>query len=372
VGVPNEDNGSVNRGTVYEFDSTTGSLLHEISNPRLGTDDFFGHSLAILGNDLLVGAYGARSVYLFDGTTRELKQTFSAPGAEEFGWSIAADDDLVLIGARRENRFAQGGAAHLFDASTGALIKTFLNPSPDDSDFFGASVAIREGTAIIGAWGDDDLGGQNAGAVYIFDVATGAITQTLTDPTPSAFDDFGEAIAIAHGRVIVGSTGDDVSGLDVGAAHLFDASTGQILQTYPNPNPTRFDQFGGEVAFVGELVAIGAGHADLGGFNMGAVYLFETVTGELVQTIMNPRANGGNASFGEALAPFGNRLIVGAPQDDLLTVNAGIVYVFPIVPEPSSMTSVFVMCLTLYVTKYRRLKPQFEKHCTAIAEGQAA
>jgi len=48
-----------------------------------------------------------------------------------------------------------------------------------EQDQFGGSVAVSGDMAIIGAWGDDDLGSQS-GSAYLFDIATGNQLHRLT------------------------------------------------------------------------------------------------------------------------------------------------------------------------------------------------
>ena len=46
---------------------------------------------------------------------------------------------------------------------------------------------------------------------------------------------------------------------DAGAAYLFDAVTGQLLQTFLNPTPDARDSFGRETVATSDKVVIGAG-----------------------------------------------------------------------------------------------------------------
>ena len=55
------------------------------------------------------------------------------------------------------------GQLHLFDADTGSLLHTFLNPTPAEGDAFGGSIAISGDKVLIGAWGDDTRA-ENSGA----------------------------------------------------------------------------------------------------------------------------------------------------------------------------------------------------------------
>ena len=61
VGAPYEDDaGGTQSGKAYIFDVTTGSLLHTLHNPNAystSADDYFGLSVAISGNRVVVSAY---------------------------------------------------------------------------------------------------------------------------------------------------------------------------------------------------------------------------------------------------------------------------------------------------------------------------
>ncbi|MGF1634118.1 MAG: FG-GAP repeat protein, partial [Phycisphaerae bacterium] len=63
------------------------------------------------------------------------------------------------------------GSAYLFDATSGALLVKLTAPDGAEGDEVGISVALDGGLALIGAWGDDNGGGTDAGAAYLFDVS---------------------------------------------------------------------------------------------------------------------------------------------------------------------------------------------------------
>ena len=62
VGAYGEDDaGALESGKAYIFDVTTGSLLHTLHNPNAystSADDYFGSSVAVDGNRVVVGATG--------------------------------------------------------------------------------------------------------------------------------------------------------------------------------------------------------------------------------------------------------------------------------------------------------------------------
>ena len=56
--------------------------------------------------------------------------------------------------------------AYIFDNATGALVHTLDNPNAYDTstnDYFGWSVAITDTYAIVGAYAEDDAGGDGSG-----------------------------------------------------------------------------------------------------------------------------------------------------------------------------------------------------------------
>ena len=208
-----------------------------------------------------------------------LTQTFlnPTPGVGDgFGDSVAISGDKVLLGAWLDAAGAiiNSGAAYLFDVGTGNLLHTFLNPTPAPGDIFGDSVAISGDKVLIGAGWADDAGAKKSGAAYLFDAGTGNLLQTFLNPTPGVGDGFGTSVAISGDKVLIGAWGDDAGAKDSGAANLFDAVTGNLLHTFLNPSPAASDEFGGSVAISGDKVLIGASGDDAGAKDSGAAYLY--------------------------------------------------------------------------------------------------
>ena len=176
-----------------------------------------------------------------------LLRTFDDPtvtSEDQFGSSVALEGDRVLIGARGDD--TQGdlvGQAHLFDASTGALLQTFDDPTVTSSDQFGISVALSGDLVLIGA-PFDDTQGNGVGQAHLFDAVTGALLQTFDDPTVTDGDFFGRSVALSGDRVLIGASADDTQGTNVGQAHLYDATTGNLLQTFDDPTVTTTTIFG--------------------------------------------------------------------------------------------------------------------------------
>ena len=331
VGVPFADvGGSENTGRAYVFHSTTGALVATLENPALGSGDYFGCSVAVSGSSVVVGAYGddtgatdAGAAYVFDAATGTLLRTLNNPAPaqyDNFGNSVAVSGSTVVVGAY--------GSAYIFDAITGNLLRTLNNPAPAQRDGFGNSVAVSGSTVVVGA-PYDDTGATSAGSAYVFDTASGNLLRTLNNPTPADYDSFGYSVAVSGSTVVVGTPDDDTGAWNAGSAYIFDVTTGNLLRTLNNPTPTsaQLELFGDSVAVSGSTVVVGAPHDDTGASSAGSAYVFDAATGSLLRTLNNPTPAGYDL-FGQSVAVSGNTVVVGAPRDDTGATYAGSAYVF--------------------------------------------
>ena len=131
------------------------------------------------------------------------------------------------------------------------------------------------------------------------EAATVTADRVLDDPTPTVNDLFGISVALGGGRALVGESEDDTNGVEAGQAHLFDAGTGALLQTFNDPTPTSADSFGAAVALDGGRALIGAFRDDTDVIFGGQVHLFQLDTGALLETITDP---GVDSQLGYGLA----------------------------------------------------------------------
>ena len=245
VGAYGEDDASGSySGKAYIFNVTTGALLHTLDNPNYAANSYFGFAVGISGNTAIVGAMGANTtsgkVYIYNVTTGALLHTLTNPNAygtsdgDRFGVSVGITDTYVIVGAYLEDDAGGGnsGKAYIFNVSTGALLQTLDNPNPygtSASDNFGYSVAISGITGIVGAPGEDDAGGLQSGKVYIFNVTTGELLETLDNPNAygtSDSDGFSRTLAISSDYIVAGTMGeDDASGSSSGKVYIYEVQT---------------------------------------------------------------------------------------------------------------------------------------------------
>lgn len=176
VGAPTDGD-----GTVYVFDVESGDVTATIPNPTPGTGRLFGTSLAVAGRSLLVGApidpfpptSSAGAAFVVNPNDGSLLVTLTAPTpnpSDQFGRAVAARPGQLLVGARGT------ASAYLFDAS-GAFIRTFDDPASQPGSGFGGAVALRGRRAVVGAPLSD--GGDVEGAAYLFRASTGALLDSV-------------------------------------------------------------------------------------------------------------------------------------------------------------------------------------------------
>ncbi len=237
--------------------------------------------------DLLVGAAELgenEGAFLFNGATGDLLHELAPPeeGTVNFGAAVSGVPDVdgrgdLLVGADFAGpgtgpEFA--GRAYLFSGATGALLRTLASPNERRSGFFGRAVsgvpdADGDGRSdlLVGAPGER-VGGNDAGRIYLFSGATGALLFAK-----SGVRSLGEAVAgvpdvdgDGRGDVIVGDPDAFViaGGMALtraGRAWLYSGATGTLLYDLQAPEPRQQAQFGSAVAALPDTD--GDGVADL-------------------------------------------------------------------------------------------------------------
>ncbi len=302
--------------------------------------DEFGISVAISGATAIVGAAldddnGANSgsAYLFDSTTGVQITKLLADdgvGGDVFGVSVAISGDTAIVGARLDDdNGSASGSAYLFDVSDPAKPTQIAKLLPDDgaaNDWFGFSVAISGATAIVGAYRDDDNGGQS-GSAYLFDTNTGKQLFMLLPDDGATGDRFGFSVAISGDTAIIGSYLDDDNGASSGSAYLFDTTTGQQIAKILPDDGSGADWFGYSVALSGNTAIVGAWQDDDNGSASGSAYLFDTTTRQQIAKVLPSDGAAGDA-FGWSVAIGDTTAIVGAVGDDDNRAGAGSAYLF--------------------------------------------
>ncbi|MFH1418536.1 MAG: FG-GAP repeat protein [Planctomycetota bacterium] len=314
--------------------------------------DYFGASVAISGDTAVVGSYqddhaggaDAGSAYVFVRCggiwTQQAKLTASDAAADDrFGHSVAVLGDTILIGAYQDDTASgsNAGSAYVFIRTGGVWTQQAKLTASDAAaqDFFGFPVALSGDTALIGAYLDDD-GGTSSGSAYVF-VRTGvAWTQQakLTASDAAEGDAFGVSVSLSDDTAVVGAYGDDDAGSASGSAYVFTRTgvvwTQQAKLTASDPEGNA--SFGYAAAVSGDTTVIGAYQHNKGPGepDAGSAYVFVRSGGiwtQQAQLIASDAA--GYDQFGFSAALSGNIAVIGAHTDDHVAgIDAGSAYVF--------------------------------------------
>lgn len=224
----------------------------------------------------------AGSAYVFDLTTgQQIHKLIPSDGqvGDFFGLSICMEGNLVLVGASLGDTPGHGniGSAYFFDASTGQELQKLVAPDGLSGDEFGCAVSLNSVYALVGAWEDDDSTSYDSGSAYLFDRATGQFLRKFTAAGGSTGDLFGSSVALADGVAVIGCPGDDLIGLDAGSAYVFDIGTGELVRKIVPSDGFSKNEFGRAVAGFGKLGVFGVSDDDDLGPYSGSAYVYDVV-----------------------------------------------------------------------------------------------
>ncbi|MDP6052656.1 MAG: FG-GAP repeat protein, partial [Candidatus Latescibacteria bacterium] len=227
VGASHDDENGPYSGSAYIYvrDGETWSMQTKVYGKQdVEVYDYFGESVAISGDFAAVGAIGLKPgslgngyVHIFgrDGTNWNFAQELSGDagfGQDYFGKSIAMEGDDLIVGGQHTtvDGYWRAGAAYIFTRSGGSeslsLQQKLMVSDADTSDVFGWAVSINGDLAVVGAPGRDD-NGTDSGSSYVY-VRTGTTWNQefmITASDASENDNFGLAVATDGVNIIVGS-----------------------------------------------------------------------------------------------------------------------------------------------------------------------
>jgi len=347
IGVPDDDDHGLSSGSAYVFTRTGGVWIEEVKLlPADGAaHDEFGLSVALDGDTAIIGARldddngtSSGSAYVFTRTGSEWtaqSKLLPADGTagDFFGASIALDGDTVVIGAPGdgENGF-QSGSAYVF-TRTGNMWVEQAKLLPADGEFFdqfGLSVAVERDTAVIGVNGDDDNGSRSGSArVYVRTGGVWAEQAQLRAADGAAHDEFGSSVAVGGDTALIGAPLDDDNGVSSGSAYVFSRKSGawtERAKLLPSDGEA-YDTFGNSIALSGSAAVIGA----LGDEHAGSAYLFTRTLGVWTEQEKAAGDWDGPLRFGWSIALHAATAVIGAPGDIENGTASGSVYVFRLI-----------------------------------------
>ncbi len=325
VGAPYRNGTTTNEGSVFvfEWNGTAWILVQEVVPAIRQTDERFGWSVDIIDACIIVGApyyddpsagidAGRAVVFRGPSTWVEIDvlqpEPPDAPGAfDEFGYDVAISSDgdgneYAIIGAPGDDGMASdAGAAYIFYAhehgtdNWGQREKLTAGGAAHEFAAFGAAVDIDYPWAVVGAWGDDDVG-TNSGAAYIFQEASTyswPLDARITAGTHAwSQASFGCSVSLDMPHLLVGADYDQFNG----AAYWFERDEGawtKRLRIFAS-NGANHDNFGCDVALDYEYALVGAWGNDDNGMDAGMAYVYDLT---YMQLVWDNYPNGPNAGY---------------------------------------------------------------------------
>ena len=364
IGAYRDDEKGIYSGSAYVFtrNGEIWSQQAKITANDGAPDDFFGIRVLVSGDTALISSlsnvhgYYSGAVYVFTrsgNSWSEQTKLSPAMGAAEqfFGISLAMSGDTVLIGARGDN--SQGsfsGSAYVFQRSGGLWSQQAKLIASDGAKNheFGLSVALVGDAAFIAAPLDDSYDTET-GRIYVFTRSLNQWSErgkiAAADSEPS--DRFGNSLAVSGSLLLAGAVDDADSGVGSGTAYFFDLSN-YLVDTDADGllDSDDADKDGDGIPNLVEVElgldelnnADGSSDLDGDGWSNSDEYLFGTDISDLFS---NPSVYSGNlhqkvfASNGTAGKRFGysvaisdDTALLATNNSDVVGIGSDVVYVY--------------------------------------------
>ena len=324
---------------VFKYDGGTWTETDRLT-PDVNLDANFWTGLAsvsVSDSTIVVSTFGDEdnrgSVYVFAYDGEKWIETvklvaFDGEAYDLFGYSVSIDGRTIVVGAQGDDRRRGSVYVFTYDGEMWAETVKLVASDGEAYDLFGQSVSISDSTIVVGAPRDGD-NGRSSGSVYVFTYDGEMWTETtkLTPLDGEAFDYFGHSVSVDGRTIVVGTDRDADSGRFSGSAYVFAYDGGMWTET------AKFIASDGEAYdFLGHSVSVSENTIIVGAFgdenDRGSAYMF-TYDGETWTETAKLTASDGNGyvsdDFGHSLSMDGRTIVVGADKDD---DSRGSAYVF--------------------------------------------
>uniref|UniRef100_A0A7S3E993 Uncharacterized protein n=1 Tax=Rhodosorus marinus TaxID=101924 RepID=A0A7S3E993_9RHOD len=374
------------RGKIYVFEKNAQSGLFEPLQELVASHPM---SLAYLGlnidiwEDTIVGGapyeeplgeYRSGAVYVWQKGLNGLYQLsqrlvpWDSQRSGFYGYSVAIEGNRLVVGARftknEVDNIARAGKIYVYErvdqSSPFELVQQLRGVVP--RIHWADELRLRGDVLLAGAPRAYD----GEGAAYVFHRIEGEwieIQEFRVDTSNGVPADvnahFGEGIAISSDGsyiVVAGERRDSVQGENTGGAQLYER-VGNQWQFKQHLEPPRRGnlRFGQRLVAKGNFIFVGAWTSPEIASGAGAVYIYaKDVDGifKLSNTVVNPMGQE-NDNFGKMLDVTEHYLVVGAPKENQVSaVDSGVVHVYSIeerdgcettyVPTPTPMFDDFL------------------------------
>lgn len=366
----NNDTGNSGAAYVFVRNGTTWIQQAYLKASNPGPVDFFGNTVAISGDTIVVGAVhedsgttgvngnendesrmdnGAAYVFVRSGGMWTQQAYLKAPRPQSattvgtrgyaptfrFGKSVDIDGDTIVVCAPTAHTpngaLAEVGAAFVYvrTGTTWSVQAELSGSRTLEREAFGADVAISANTIAV-----SDTAGTK-GSVYVFSRDGTTWTEQAYIPSPNAgLNDFFYSVALSGDTLIVGASAESSALSFAGAAYVFvrigTSWSQQAKLTAPQADEN--DRFGINVAISGDTAIVtSADDSSATGIDgdqtnndkpaSGAAYAYQrsgsTWTLKAYIKASNPdQEDGFGGTLGQALAISGDTAVIGAVGED--------------------------------------------------------
>lgn len=335
VTAPFEDDDllGVDSGAVYVYEIVNGELklVQHIQPPEPSRRDWFGSSVAVDSDTLVIGASGdddhqrgSGSVFVYRRVDDEWKfntklLAYDGGFNDNFGASLALDGSMLVVGAPGFDGVAEAtGKAYLFDVTTGLLLNEFVGDDTSARDGFGRTITIGDGLLFVGVPSWDTVGADTTGAVYIFDLISGKQTARVTSDREHVDQAFGRSVAYADGQLLVGAPGETLVYDDgqyqgrVGAVYRYRLEDGALIaiDIIRPSDVEQYDSFGTDIALKDGIALISSpGLTSCCSDTNGKAYLFDS-NADLFIEHYEPQGPFNRSAMGSQVVLFENLVVM--------------------------------------------------------------
>jgi hypothetical protein len=239
----NRNTSMIQTGALYVYRRNGDNLtfVSKITSPNQTANGFFGNALSIDGDYLAIaatndGSTGAVYIYHLVGSTWTLEATVKSSdiaAGDQFGSGIHLKGDQLIVGASTDDdKGMDSGSAYIFkrNGTAWTQIVKFVPTDGDQSDNFGEDVALSGTFAIVSSPIDEEKGNLT-GSVYGYKLqgANWVFDKKYFSTDPNQNEIFGFNLhAASNGTVLIGATGNDEKGANMGAAYVLTVGTSSL------------------------------------------------------------------------------------------------------------------------------------------------
>ena len=335
-----------NESQLYQDFGSQGDFKIEGNRLAVGTPNAYA-SDPNNPNQINWDSRGTGAVYLFnlDGNSpTQVQRLQASDGTQDdyFGHSVDLDSNLLVVGAIGDDQdgLQNSGSAYVFKRGTNGQYSEISKLLPEESQAgasFGQTVAVADQIIAVGAPNQKIMvNGNNVdgvGSVFLFKedgAGNVSFTQEVQplNPSNSSWIQFGLSISLEGNLLIVSApntsqtpSGDWINSM--GAAYLYIIQSdgkAELASSIYSPNPRYDGRFGSSVSIEGDRLIISAPYEDSdNGSQSGVVYVYKVTSDgkvTLQERLTHPTGKASD-EFGRSIGLAGQNILVGAPGYDL-------------------------------------------------------